>query len=408
MSIFRYKAVRPTGESVEGELEAPNRQGAVGQLADMGYVPVRVDEAGGSSLAGILSTDLFGGGSGRISPRDIMIATREIATLLDAGVELERALGIVVELSGRPALQALFQNILEDVRGGAALSDALGKRADRFPPSYVSMVRAGEIGGALPVVFERLATYMESAHASRENLRSALIYPILLLVMAILSVVVMVSIVLPQFEPLFASAGKELPLLTRIMLWISDAVEQYGLIALVLALAGGALFRQRLRNPASRLNWHRRLLAAPLLGSLLLKLDIARFARTLGTLMQNGVATLAAFAIVRETVSNTYLAKGLDDAAGCIQSGATISDALVAVPGFPDLAAHLIRVGEETGQLEGMLIRLALIYEDDARRSVQRLLALLLPGLTAFIGLFIAAIIASIFLAIVSVNQLAF
>lgn len=408
MSTFRYKAVRPSGEAVEGELEAANRQGAVSQLADMGYVPVRVDQAGGSSLAGILSMDVFGGGSGRASPKDIMIATRELATLLDAGVELERALGIVVELTGRPAVQTLFRDILEEVRGGSALSDALEKRANRFPPSYVSMVRAGEIGGALPVVFERLATYMESAHASRENLRSALIYPILLLVMACLSVAVMVTVVLPQFEPLFASAGKELPLLTRVMLVASHGVERYGLIALVLVLLGGALFRQRLRNPASRLVWHRRFLTVPLMGNLLLKLDIARFARTLGTLLQNGVATLAAFAIVRETVANAYLAEGLGQAAERIQSGATISEALVAVPRFPDLAAHLIRVGEETGQLEGMLIRLASIYEDDARRSVQRLLAVLLPGLTALIGLFIAAIIASIFLAIVSVNQLAF
>lgn len=408
MSTFRYKAVRPTGEAVEGQLEAANRQGAVSQLSDMGFVPVRVDQASGSSFSSILSMDLGGSKSERVSPKDIMIATREIATLLDAGVELERALGIVVELSGRPAIQTLFQGILEEVRGGSALSDALEKRANRFPPSYVSMIRAGEAGGALPVVFERLATYLESAHASRENLRSALIYPILLLVMAILSVAVMVTVVLPQFEPLFASAGRELPLLTRIMLATSDAVEKYGLIGLGLVAVAVALFRQRLRNKAARLAWHRTLLEIPMVGSLLLKLDVARFARTLGTLMQNGVATLAAFAIVRETVSNTHLAQGLDEAAGRVQSGATISDALVAVQGFPDLAAHLIRVGEETGHLEEMLIRLAQIYEDDARRSVQRLLALLLPGLTAFIGLFIAAIIASIFLAIVSVNQLAF
>ena len=408
MSTFRYKAVRPSGEAVEGELEAANRQGAVSQLADMGYVPVRVDQAGGSSLAGVLSMDVFGGKSGRASAKDIMIATREIATLLEAGVELERSLGIVVELTGRPAVQTLFRDILEEVRGGSSLSDALEKRANRFPPSYVSMVRAGEMGGALPVVFERLATYMESAHAARENLRSALIYPILLLVMACLSVAVMVTVVLPQFEPLFASAGKELPLLTRIMLAASHGVERYGLIALVLVLLGVALFRQRLRNTAFRLAWHRRLLSAPLLGNLLLRLDIARFARTLGTLLQNGVATLAAFAIVRETVANSYLAEGLGQAAERIQSGATISDALVAVPRFPDLAAHLIRVGEETGRLEEMLVRLASIYEDDARRSVQRLLAVLLPALTALIGLFIAAIIASIFLAILSVNQLAF
>lgn len=408
MSNFRYKAVRQTGEVVEGELEAPDRQGAVTQLADLGYVPVRVDAAGGASLAGFLSKDLFGARSGRQSPRDIMIVTREIATLLDAGVELERALEIVLDLSERPALQSLFRGILEEVRGGASLSDALEKHADKFPPSYVSMVRAGEIGGALPAVFDRIAAYLESAHAARENLRSALIYPVLLLVMAIIAVAVMVSVVLPQFEPLFAGAGKELPLLTRIMLAASDAVEQYGLIALVLVLVGGAVFRHRLRDPDVRYVWHRRFLSLPLAGSLLLKIDIARFARTLGTLMQNGVSTLAAFAIVRETVANAFLARGMGEAADRIQSGATISDALVDMPHFPNLAAHLIRVGEETGRLEDMLVRLATIYEDDTRRSTQRLLSILLPGLTALIGLFIAAIIASIFLAIVSVNQLAF
>jgi general secretion pathway protein F len=408
MSSFHYKAVRQSGEVVEGQLDAPDRQGAVSQLADMGYVPVRVDAAGGSSLTGFLSIDLFGPKSGRISPRDIMIVTREIATLLDAGVELERALDIVLDLSERPALHTLFQGILEEVRGGASLSDALEKRADRFPPSYVSMIRAGEIGGALPAVFERLSAYLESAHAARENLRSALIYPILLLVMAVLAVAVMVSVVLPQFEPLFTGAGKELPLLTQIMLAASDAVERYGLIALALLVVGWVIFRQRLRDPGVRYVWHRRFLSLPLAGSLILKFDIARFARTLGTLLQNGVTTLAAFAIVRETVANAYLARGLGEAADRIQSGATISDALVEVPHFPDLAAHLIRVGEETGRLEEMLIRLATIYEDDTRRSTQRLLSILLPGLTALIGLFIAAIIASIFLAIVSVNQLAF
>lgn len=408
MSSFRYKAVRQSGEVVEGHLDAPDRQGAVSQLADMGYVPIRVDAAGGSSVANLLSTNLFGSGAGRISPRDIMIVTREIATLLDAGVELERALDIVLDLSERPALRTLFKEILEDVRGGAALSDALEKRAEKFPPSYVSMVRAGEIGGALPAVFERIASYLESAHASRENLRSALIYPVILLVMAILAVAVMVTVVLPQFEPLFTGAGKELPFLTQIMLTASDVVEQYGLFALLAAVIGWFVFRQHLRNPEVRYVWHRRVLSLPLAGGLLLKLDVARFARTLGTLMQNGVATLAAFAIVRETVANAFLARGMGEAAERIQSGATISDALVEVPHFPDLAAHLIRVGEETGRLEEMLVRLASIYEDDANRSIQRLLSILLPGLTAFIGLFIAAIIASIFLAIVSVNQLAF
>ncbi|MFT5438342.1 MAG: general secretion pathway protein F [Alphaproteobacteria bacterium] len=408
MSTFHYKAVRQTGEIVEGDLEAVDRERALAGLAEMGCVPIKVDLGSGASVSNLLSMDVFGGGSGRIAQRDIMIVTREIATLLDAGVELERALGIIVDLAERPALRDLFRDILEEVRGGSALSDALEKRADKFPRSYVGMVRAGESGGTLAVVMDRIAVFLESSHAARENLRSALIYPILLLVMAVIAVGVMVSVVIPQFEPLFAGAGKELPLLTRLMLSASDGVERYGLIVLGLGAVGVVWFRQRLRKPATRLLWHRRMLSAPLMGGLLLKSDIGSFARTLGALLRNGVSTLAAFAIVRETVSNAYLAEEFGQAAERIQSGTTISDALVSIPHFPALAAHLVRVGEETGRLEDMLDRMAQIYEDDTRRAVQRMLAILLPGLTALMGLFIAAIIASIFLAIVSVNQLAF
>ena len=408
MSVFRYKAVGQTGDIVEGTLEAADRAGAVARLSDMGYVPISAEPESKGSLAALLSTDIMGGRSRRLSARDVMIATRELATLLEAGVELERALGILVELSARPSVSTLFAGVLDDVRGGSALSDALEKRAGQFPKSYISLVRAGEAGGALDIVFERLAAYLESAHAARENLRSALVYPTLLLVMAIIAVAVMVTVVLPQFEPLFASSGKKLPLLTRIVMGSSDAVEHYGWIAAVVALGGAAFFRQRLRDPVARIAWHARFLAVPLFGSLLLKSDVARLARTLATLLQNGVPTLSAIAIVRETVANAALAEGVGVAAERVQSGATMSDALSTVPRFPDLAAHLIRIGEETGKLESMLERTALIYEDETRRTVQRLLALLLPGLTALMGLFIATIIASIFLAIVSLNQLAF
>lgn len=408
MNVFHYKAARQTGEVVEGDLEAVDRDGALNNLTEMGYLPIRVDPAAGTSIVGILSTDILGGRWARVTQRDIMIVTREIATLLDAGIELERALGIIIDLGEHAAICDLFRDILEEVRGGAALSDALEKRADKFPQSYVGMVRAGEAGGTMPAVFERIAAFLESAHVARENLKSALIYPVLLLVMAVVAVGIMVSVVIPQFTPLFASAGRQLPWLTRVMLATSNGVQQYGIAILLLATVGGILFRRRLRSPAVRLEWHRRLLSVPLMGTLILKTNTARFGRTLGTLLRNGVTTLAAFAIVRETISNAYLAHGLGQAAERIQSGATISDAIGSIPRFPDLAAHLIQVGEETGKLEDMLDRMATIYEDDTRRAVQRLLAILLPGLTALMGLFIAAIMASVFLAIISVNQLAF
>lgn len=406
MTAFRYKAVRASGEVVEGDMDAPDREALIARLTDAGSMPIRIEPARRESLTGLLSLEI--GGGGRASARDIMIATREIATLLRAGVELERALSIIVELAESRAIRLLFAAVLEEVRGGATLADALDRHRRQFPPSYVSMVRAGEAGGALEVVFARLAEFLERANASRAALRSALIYPVILLFTALIAVVVVVTVVLPQFEPLFAGAGKELPLLTRVMLATSHVVEDYWLAGVLFLLAVFAGFRLWVRTPGGRLAWHRYLLAVPLLGTLLIRLDVARLARTLGTLLQNGVPTIAALDIVRATLGNQTLANSLGEVTEKVKSGGALSDALAALPRFPPLAAHLARIGEETGQLEDMLIQVGEIFEQESQRTIQRLLALLLPGTTALLGLFIAAIIASVFLAIVNVNQLVF
>jgi general secretion pathway protein F len=405
---FRYKAARQSGEVVEGCLQAADRDTALARLLDMGLVPIRADVSSGLSLRALLNADLADIAGRGVDDRQIMFATRELATLLGAGVELERALEILAELAERPAMAELFAALLADVRGGLSLSDALAQHGRQFPPSYASMVRAGEAGGALEAVFERIADYLERAHADREALRSALVYPVILLAMAVIAVAVMVGVVLPQFEPLFVNAGVELPWLTRAMLAISDAAADYGLIAMLVIVVGVVGLRLHLHQPGPRLAWDRWLLSLPLIGPLALKSNVARLARTLATLLQNGVATVPALAIVTETLGNRYLAEGLRRASEQVKSGARMSDALAGVDRFPALAIHLARIGEETGRLEAMLEHAAMIFEQDARRVSQRLLAALLPALTALIGLFIAAIIASIFLAIVSVNQLAF
>lgn len=407
MASFRYKAVRAGGELVEGDMEAPTKAHVMARLADMGYVPIRAEEVGRNALARLLALELFGGGA-RMALRDLMVASRELATLLDAGVELERALDILGRLSERPAVQRTFAAVLDDVRGGSAFSDALERQGEVFPASYVSMVRAGEAGGSLALVVGRLAEYLERAQAARESVRSALIYPVILLVMAVASVVVMVTVVLPQFAPLFADAETELPLLTRGLLALSGFVERTWWALLAAVALAALVVRRRLGVPEVRERFDRRLLELPVVRELILRLETARLTRTLGTLLQNGVATIDALRIAQATVVNRHFAGALGQVAEQVKSGATISDALDRVPRCPVLARHLVRIGEETGRLEDMLLRVAEIYDEEAQRTVRRLLALLVPALTAVLGLIVAVIIASVFLAIVRVNQLAF
>jgi len=405
MPLFRYKAVQTTGDVVEGEREALDRSAVIRWLNESGHVPIRADEVRHAAAPGWLTRDLFG--SRRASRHDIMIFTRELATLLLSGVDLERALQIVASLAEKSALRSMAQSVLDGVRNGKSLADALDVHSEQLPPSYVSMVRAGEAGGALAVVFGRLADVLERTHAARENLRSTLVYPTILLLMAIASVVIMVTVVLPQFEPLFVGSGKTMPLLTRAMLAASHAVQDYGLIGLGVAAAAWFAVRRRLRDPDVRRAWDARLLDLPVVGALIAKIEVARMTRTLGTLLQNGVATIAAIDIVRQTVVNRALAQSLAEVADRVKSGVAISQALADVRRFPALVKHLIMIGEETGQIELMLLRAADIYDEESQRTMRRLMSLLLPGLTILLGLFIAAIIASVFLAILSINQLA-
>lgn len=405
MTSFRYKAVRANGEMVEGDLEATSKAQVMTRLSDMGYMPISAAAVGGSALSRLLAADLFGGD--RMDLRDLMIASRELATLLDAGIELERALEILVALAERPVVQRTFAAVLDDVRGGSALGDALDARGGTFPISYVSMVRAGEIGGSLAVVIGRLSDYLERAQAARETVRSALIYPIILLVMALASVIVMVSVVLPQFTPLFEGAGAELPLLTQGLLALSNFIERAWWALLLGIIALTVVIRRRLAVPEARLRFHRRLLDVPLLRDLILRVETARLTRTLGTLLQNGVATIDALAIARETVVNRHFNRALGEVGDKVKSGATIAQALGEVPRFPTLAAHLVRVGEETGRLESMLLRTADLFEEETQRAIRRMLGLLVPGLTAALGVVVAVIIASVFMAIIRVNQLA-
>ena len=406
MPVFRYRAVNESNEVVEGEMEAPARAVVVDRLRGLGHLPLYASEieAGSRIVRGGRGLFAFN----RVSSRDVFLITHELATLLRAGVPLDRALETLIDLGENEASRNLLSRILARLRSGASLADALGEHQDIFPAYYASMVRAGEASGALDVVLERLGGFLEKSQALRESIKTALYYPIFLLIMAGLSLIILLTFVVPEFEPLFESAGAALPLSTRILVAAGDSLRDYGWLMLIGLVASFYLIRRYLATADGRRGLDEFLLKMPFIGGLLTKIEVVRFSRTASTLLQNGVGLLNALGIVRDTVRNTVIASSIDTVAGRLKEGRGLADPLMATGVFPKLVVHLVRVGEETGKLEDMLAKVADIYDDEVSRATARMLALLVPVVTIAMGLMIAAIIMSILTAIFSVNTLAF
>jgi general secretion pathway protein F len=410
MARFRFRAVTGTGEFVEGELEAQDQAAVVAQLRERGHLPLAAEPvaggggAGGRTLQEWLRQPLFGGG--RVRRAEVAIITRELATLLDAGLTVDQSLRLLVDLAESEAMRRLVRDLLQRVQGGSTLADALGQHEEVFSRAYVSMVRAGEAGGSLDDVLTRLAQYLDQAEALAEQVRSALVYPIVLLVMAGLSVLVLLTVVVPQFTPLFESAGAELPLLTQIVIGAGEAARRFWWAFLAALALLVWLFRRQLREPQSRARIDRFALHLPLLGGLLVKIDTARLARTLGTLLGNGVPLLNALAIARETLANAVLREALSETATAVKEGRGLAEPLGRAGPFPPLAIHLLAVGERSGHLDAMLLKIAEIFDRETRGTIERLMTLLVPGLTITLGALIAAIIGAVLAAILSAYQL--
>ncbi|MDH3594372.1 MAG: type II secretion system F family protein [Rhodospirillales bacterium] len=398
MAWYSYKAVTAEGEVIEGELEANDRRAVVERLRSQGHVPIRAEER---RRAGLLRRGRARRGAG-ISQGAVALLTRELSMLLQSGLPLDRALSILSTLSPQGPLRRLVDRLLDRVRGGASLAEALEAQGEVFPGFYSGMVRAGEAGGGLEVVLTRLAETLERAQALRESVKSALIYPILVVILAVGSLIVMMTLVIPQFRPLFEESGKALPLLTQVVIGVSDFVRDFwwalavALVVLVVAV------RRHNASPEGRLRWDRWLIGLPLLGDLLVKIEVARLARTLGTLLANQVNVLNAVSMTLGTLGNRAVGGALSEIRGRLTKGEGLAVPMAEAGVFPVLAVQLIQVGEESGQLDSMLLRVAEIYDDEVKRTIDRLLALLVPVIIIVLGLVIALMIGSILMAIMS------
>lgn len=415
MPVYRYKAVNGAGATIQGEFDAVAEMAVVDWLRESALMPLKIELAkgGGSGVGGAAAA---GGttrarrswfSSKRVSQDQLLNLTRELATLLKAGLPLDRALEILINLSTDAAPRALMQQIRDDVRGGASLSQALEKPVGVFTRFYINIVRAGEAGGALSAVMARLAEFMERSKELRETVRSALMYPALLLFVAVSSIMLLLIKVVPQFEPIFAQSGKALPVPTQLVIGAGRFAQQYWWVILVTIVVIGYWWRWQMSRKSSRFKWDGRFLKLPIFGDLINKIETARFSRTLSTLLGNGVTLLGALSIVRETMNNSVLAGALDGVIIKLREGRGLSQPLQETGVYPQLAIQLIMVGEETGRLEEMLGRVADIYDHESQRAVKRMLGILEPVLILIMAGLIAMVILSILLGIFSINDLA-
>jgi general secretion pathway protein F len=403
--LFAYKAVNSLGETEEGIRDAVDEQQLISALQAEGSIPIRVVPASAKSFLGLR----LGIKQSKLSQKDIALFTGELATLLESGLPLDKSLLVLIDLTeDNERVTKLIGRVLEKVKGGSTLADALEKQPGIFSKFYLNMIRAGEAGGSLGEVLTRLSEYLERSRELKETVSTALIYPAILLIMSLASLFVMLTFVVPQFSEMFESAGKALPVSTQIVVGLAEWLQSYWWTLVLFVVFTTSYMNLQMADPVKKKVWDGRFLKLPLAGTIILNKETANITRTLGTLLGNGVSILASLVIVRETVDNLVLADAIADTEMQLKQGKNMSDALLEKGIFPKMAMQMIKMGEETGRLEEMLLRVATIYDKQLRVAIARMLALLEPALIISLGLMIAGLIVSILLAILSVNDLAF
>ena len=403
MPQFLYKAIKGSGQLVEGVLVAETEPALVAELRRMGCLPIRVTPKGGSAGArfALLSRS-------RLSSRDRLHFARQLATLVRAGIPLDRSLALCRDLAEKDALRKVVDSSLTELRAGKSLANSLAANSDFFPPLYVAMVRAGEASGTLPAVLDRLVEFEEFSEELRTYLLSALIYPALLVLVGGAAIGLLLGFVVPRFAQVFEEAGKALPLPTLILMQVANAFRDYGWLA-AMAIAMAALLGVRwIKTDSGRRRWDAWRLRAPWVGPVMLRLEIARFAKTTGTLLAQAVPIVAALRLTKEVLGNRVLASAVEPLIQGIKRGQGLAGPLGEGGLFPPLVVQLATLGEQTGKLDAMLLQVAEIYDREVRAATKRLVAMVEPAVILTMGLIVGGIVISTLLAIVSINEVPF
>ncbi|HKP02047.1 MAG TPA: type II secretion system F family protein [Chthoniobacterales bacterium] len=421
MPRYAYVALDSRGQESTGLVEAASTNEAIGQLRQKGYFPTNVSEDG---TGGPTKTQKARGrtktprSEGKISrrnivlfrrrsvkPKTLMIFTRQLATLIDAGLPLLRGLNVLAKQERDSLLKNTINKLADSIQGGSTFSEGLAQHPRLFNGLYVNMVRAGEVGGVLEVVLTRLAEFQEKAQKIKNKVVAAMVYPLIVMALAAGIMIFLMVFIVPRFEAIFHDmlGGKPLPAITLFVIGVSDFIQNHWAVLLGAAVGGFVLCKVAARLRACRVLLDRIKLRAPIFGDLVRKTSIARFSRTLGTLVTSGVPILQALTITRETAGNAVIARAISQVHDSVKEGDAIVQPLEGSGVFPPMVISMIDVGEETGQLPEMLLKIAEVYDDEVDNSVAALTSLLEPIMVVFLALVVGTIVIALFMPLISI-----
>ena len=403
--MYEYKATTPEGKVFEGQREEKDHSAMINWLQSSGYIPIYAKEAKSSSNQSLKK--VFAVSKKSINANQLLAFTEQLATLVKAKLPVDHALRIFRDLSEHENVRKMSASLLEDVEAGSDLSSALEKQKTIFSPYYINMVRASEASGNLEIGLTRMHEYLESAKTMRDKLISSLIYPIILMVVAMASIIVIMTFVVPKITELFEGSEELLPVATKMVISVSNFISSYWWLLLVIFIFLGFLIRYVFTSPSYRKFWDAKLVKLPVFGDLLVKHETAKFTSSLGSLLSNGVPVLSALPIAKANLTNSLFLDNISRAMEQFKEGKSLFHTLSMAKLFPSLALQMIKVGEETGELDNMLKRVSEIYEKETSNAMQRLVNLFEPAIIILLGVVIGGIIVSILVGMVSINDLA-
>ena len=404
MPMFHYIAYGSQGEFAEGSIEAASSDVASEMLWSQGLTPFRIHDMGQSATKW-WKREVFSGSS--VRRKDLVSFTREFVTLSAAEIPLDDALRILCDQATSGGVQNLVQALLSDIQNGATLSEAMQRQSAIFPGDYISIVRAGEIGGKVSEVFAELADLLERRMEIRARVQSALVYPCILVVLSLVALTIIVGALVPSIAPILTESGKPVPAAIGFLLTVQSRWLEFAVTAVAVVVGSASAFLMALRRPGVRVGLDRCMLRIPLLGSFLLHQETARFARTLGTMLQADVPLLQAASSASAVIGNRHMAAAMESAIESIGQGVALNRALRNETGLPAIAIRMISIGEESGKLDRMLLRVAIMFEQQTQRGIERFMSMLTPALTAAIAILVGGLILPIMNAVLSINDLA-
>jgi type IV pilus assembly protein PilC len=403
VTTFEYRARDRSGGVHAGMMEGSSSAAVAGALREKGYVPLRIEEKRSSALDRQLSIPGF---KKKVKPKEVAIFSRQLATMVNSGLTLIRSLSILEEQTDNPLLADIISQVRQQVEQGSSLSASLETHRGTFSHLYVSMIRAGEVGGALDETLDRLADTLESTVRLRSKVKSAMAYPIVVLSLIVFIVAGMLMFVVPIFKGMYDDLGGTLPFPTRLLINVSGVLTTFWYVFLGLIVGGVSAFRRWKRSEKGQISWDRLKLRAPIFGTLVQKVAISRFARTFAVLSRTGVPVLQALDIVAQTAGNALVGAAVEDVQSSVKRGESLASPLSRHEVFPPMVTHMMAVGEETGALDTMLEKVADFYDNEVDDTVNALTSLIEPLLIVVMGVAVGGILIALYLPMFNIANL--